>query len=102
MQYAQTDVGLCCLHSPVHGGAEVVEILLQPIQPAALLETDQAWCRPLCILREVPRVPLPYAPGLSALCQPLCGVLADRLQHGKAWLAVRVGAALDQSLLDQR
>src|SRR6266542_1330207 len=82
---------------PVEGGAEVVVVALEPIEPLFRTHAEDARLRLLDQGEEVLRVSLPQLVRPARLLQPFECVIPDRLQQPEA--LVRVA---EETLVDQR
>ena len=91
------ELGLAVVEEPVEARAEVVVIVLQPLQPGRLLGALQGRLGLFGEREEVIRVPATDLVGLARGLEALTGKLADRLQHPEA-----PAGPPDEALVDER
>src|SRR5262245_58625014 len=100
--HAQADLDLVSVERPLQRRAQVVVLLLQPLEPGALLGADQLGFAGLGQLEEEAGVPRLDMLRLSTRGQALSSELADGFQHREAWLAPRSLVGPQQALLGER
>src|SRR5215212_9815289 len=98
----EADLRLVLLDRELQRRAQVVVLGRQPIQPGPLLRTPQLRPRTLRHHQVMPRMSPSYAHPLTAFFEPFQRVLPDCLEHPEVGLALRVFAASDQVLGDER
>jgi hypothetical protein len=88
--------------APLQGGAQVVVLRLQTVQPRDLVGPTEAPCCCFGHLQVIASVPGSQGGQLAGERQALQPVLANRLQHREAWHAVRAVRPPEQVLGQQR
>jgi len=78
---------------------EVVVLPFEPFQPGRLVWTGERGFGTLSQLHEVARMAGPDFRPLAGCFQLLLRELADRLQHAKAGIAVRLGVVQQQAVV---
>ena len=88
---------------PLQHGAHVVDLRCDEVEvPGAGAVDDRPRAGAVGELDQPVGLRPPQGVLLAGHVEPLPGELADRLEHPEALLAVRVGAAADEALVEQR
>ena len=98
----QGQLDLAGADRPGERGADVVVLLVEPVEPEGLVRARQLRLRGLDQLEEALGMAAAELVELTALLEPLERVLANRLQQTEAGLALGAVPLPDEALVDER